>query len=62
MAKQNSILLQSDDIHVESFAWSEQGDSIYFIAPVNGTLQLFKVNVPITDKSGRSSPAHQWRF
>jgi dipeptidyl aminopeptidase/acylaminoacyl peptidase len=47
-----NLTAQRDDIHVESFAWSEQGDSIYFIAPVNGTLQLFSVNNALTDKSG----------
>jgi len=35
-----------DDIHVESYRWSNEGRSIYFIAPVNGTLQLFSVNYP----------------
>lgn len=33
-----------DDIHVESFRWSDDGKSIFFNAPVNGTLQLFVVN------------------
>jgi dipeptidyl aminopeptidase/acylaminoacyl peptidase len=36
-----------DDLHVESFAWTDTGDSLYFIAPINGTLQLFKVNNPL---------------
>lgn len=40
-----------DDIHVESFVWSETGDSIYFIAPINGTLQVFSVNNPLATKS-----------
>ena len=35
-----------DDIHVESFKWADDGKSIYFIAPVNGTLQLFEVSYP----------------
>jgi dipeptidyl aminopeptidase/acylaminoacyl peptidase len=35
-----------DDIHVESFKWSNDGRKIYFIAPVDGTLQLFEVNYP----------------
>lgn len=35
-----------DDIHVESFKWSDDGKKIYFIAPVDGTLQLFEVNYP----------------
>ncbi|MES2003378.1 MAG: prolyl oligopeptidase family serine peptidase [Bacteroidota bacterium] len=40
-----------DDIHVESFKWSRRGDTLYFIAPVNGTLQLFKVNDPLQTKT-----------
>ena len=32
-----------DDLHVSSFKWSEDGRFIYFIAPVNGTEQLFEV-------------------
>lgn len=32
-----------DDLHVESFMWGNDGKTIYFIAPVNGTLQLFSV-------------------
>jgi dipeptidyl aminopeptidase/acylaminoacyl peptidase len=35
-----------DDIHVESFKWSDDNKNIFFIAPINGTLQLFKVNYP----------------
>ena len=37
---------QRDDIHVESFKWSDDNRNIFFIAPVNGTLQLFAVNYP----------------
>jgi dipeptidyl aminopeptidase/acylaminoacyl peptidase len=33
-----------DDIHVEGFRWSEDGKSIFFYAPINGTFQLFKVD------------------
>ena len=33
-----------DDIHVTSFKWSEDGKHLYFIAPINGTLQLFEVD------------------
>jgi Tol biopolymer transport system component len=40
-----------DDIHAESFSWSKNGNVIYFIAPVNGTLQLFTVNNPLVSKS-----------
>lgn len=41
-----NLTRQRDDIHVESFVWSNRGDSLFFIAPINGTLQLFKVNNP----------------
>ena len=40
-----------DDIHVESFAWSTNGESLFFIAPINGTLQLFRVNNPVVTKT-----------
>ena len=40
-----------DDIHVESFTWSNDGSKIYFTAPVNGTLQLFVVNYPGNTKA-----------
>jgi dipeptidyl aminopeptidase/acylaminoacyl peptidase len=33
-----------DDIHVEGFRWSEDGKSLFFYAPINGTFQLFKVD------------------
>ncbi len=33
-----------DDIHVESFKWSDDGRMIFFTAPVDGTLQLFSVD------------------
>lgn len=35
-----------DDIHAESFRWADDGTVIYFIAPVNGTKQLFEVSYP----------------
>ncbi|TXT33797.1 MAG: peptidase S9 prolyl oligopeptidase [Chitinophagaceae bacterium] len=41
-----NLTASRDDIHVEGFKWSEDGKSIYFWAPINGTLQLFKVNNP----------------
>lgn len=31
---------------VDSFTWSEDGNTIYFIAAVNGTRQLFEVTIP----------------
>ncbi len=41
-----NLTANRDDIHVEGFKWSEDGKSIFFWAPINGTLQLFKVNNP----------------
>lgn len=32
-----------DDLHVASFKWSDDGKYIYFIAPINGTEQLFEL-------------------
>jgi dipeptidyl aminopeptidase/acylaminoacyl peptidase len=41
-----NLTKQNDLIHVESFKWADDGKSIFFIAPVNGTLQLFNVTYP----------------
>lgn len=41
-----NLTQQRDDIHVESYRWSEDGNNLFFIAPINGTLQLFSVNYP----------------
>ncbi len=49
--KKINLTEKRDDIHVQSFAWSARGDSLFFIAPINGTLQLFSVNNPIAAKS-----------
>ena len=46
-----NLTRQRDDIHVESFVWSTRGDSLFFIAPINGTLQLFKVNNPASTQT-----------
>ena len=32
-----------DELHVSSFKWSDDGKFIYFIAPINGTEQLFEL-------------------
>jgi Tol biopolymer transport system component len=29
-----------------NFIWSADGSTIYFVAPIDGTKQLFKVNFP----------------
>lgn len=41
--KTMNLTASRDDLHVESFMWGNDGKTIYFIAPVNGTLQLFSV-------------------
>ncbi len=45
--KSNKINLTAAwDGTVDSFLWSEDSKKIYFIAPTNGTMQLFEVNYP----------------
>ncbi|MGJ7031793.1 S9 family peptidase [Niabella hirudinis] len=34
----------NDQINVSSFTWSNDGKSLFFIAPINGTEQVFSVN------------------
>ncbi len=41
---------QNDQINVESFKWSDDGQNLFFIAPINGTLQLFEVNATLPAK------------
>jgi dipeptidyl aminopeptidase/acylaminoacyl peptidase len=41
-----NLTAQRDDIHVESYAWATDGKSLFFTAPINGTLQLFNVIYP----------------
>ncbi len=48
-----------DDIHVESFKWSDDGKAIYFNAPVNGTLQLFKIDHFVATKTTYSGTISQ---
>ncbi len=40
---------------VNSFNWSNDGKKIYFVAPVLGTVQIFEMKVPTSEK-GISSP------
>ena len=42
-----NLTQQWDFIHVESFKWSEDGKNIFFIAPINGMVHIFKVSSPI---------------
>ncbi|MFC3033195.1 S9 family peptidase [Pseudoalteromonas fenneropenaei] len=39
------------DSTVKSFKWSHDGKQIYFVAPVNGTVQLFQVDVNLKGKA-----------
>ena len=39
-----NLTAHRDDIHVEGFRWSNDGKTIFFFAPTNGTLQLFSVD------------------
>lgn len=41
-----NLTASRDDIHVEGYRWSNDGRSLFFYAPINGTLQLFTVNYP----------------
>jgi len=41
-----NLTAQRDDIHVEGYKWSNDGHSLFFNAPINGTLQLFNVTYP----------------
>lgn len=41
-----NLTAQRDDIHVNQFKWAWDDRSIFFTAPINGTVQLFKVNYP----------------
>jgi len=41
-----NLTASRDDIHVDSYKWSEDGKKIYFLAPVNGTSQLFEITYP----------------
>ena len=52
-----NLTASRDDINVESFSWSEDGSKIYFIAPTDGTLQLFEVNYP--GKTKMAAVIHQ---
>ena len=50
--KGKSINLTADwDGTVDSFIWSTDGKKVYFIAPIDGTKQLFEVNFPKTAKT-----------
>ena len=41
-----NLTASRDDIHVESFQWGDDDKTLFFVAPKDGTLQLFSVNDP----------------
>jgi dipeptidyl aminopeptidase/acylaminoacyl peptidase len=41
-----NLTQQRDDIHVDGFKWGEDDKTIFFWSPIDGTIQLFKVNYP----------------
>ena len=55
-ADKNDLIVRYNDVDhnltalwdgtVDSYQWSEDGKKIYFIAPIDGTMQLFEVNFP----------------
>lgn len=38
-----NLTAHRDDLHVSGYKWSDDGKSIYFTAPINGTEQLFEL-------------------
>lgn len=45
-----------DDLHVNSFKWSADGKTIFFLAPIQGTEQLFTVKLPSFDSANKDNP------
>jgi dipeptidyl aminopeptidase/acylaminoacyl peptidase len=43
--KKINLTDKQDGIHVEGYKWSEDGKTIYFISPINGTSQLYSISV-----------------
>ncbi|MGA0558264.1 alpha/beta fold hydrolase [Larkinella sp. VNQ87] len=41
-----NLTQQRDDLHINSFKWSTDGRSLFFNAPIDGTIQLFEVRYP----------------
>ena len=39
-----NLTAHRDDIHVQGYRWANDGKSLFFYAPINGTLQLFTVD------------------
>jgi dipeptidyl aminopeptidase/acylaminoacyl peptidase len=54
--KKINLTAQRDEIHVDAFKWSEDGKSIFFLAPTLGTVQLFQVMVPEFTEAAANKP------
>jgi len=49
---ETSINLTAEwDGTVNSFIWGENGEKIFFVAPIMGTVQLFEIAIPTNEKS-----------
>ncbi|MFZ1705251.1 MAG: S9 family peptidase [Saprospiraceae bacterium] len=51
MDEKMTNLTKNWDGTVANFVWAKSGDKIYFTAPIDGTVQLFQVNIPTGKKS-----------
>lgn len=54
VGNEQTNLTRDWDGTVNTFAWSQDGQKIFFTAPIDGTIQLFEVGVP-TGRSKKSS-------
>jgi len=69
-ADKNDIIVVNDGNHVNltahwdgtvnSFSWNEKGDNIYFVAPIDGTVQLFEIAVSSKVKKPRQITSGQF--
>ncbi|MDQ3015620.1 MAG: S9 family peptidase [Bacteroidota bacterium] len=41
--KHTNLTAHRDEIHADAFRWSNSGTRIHFLAPINGTVQLFEI-------------------
>ena len=43
-----NLTAANDLLHVEAFKWSDDDKTIFFLAPIDGTIQLFSVNTQVS--------------
>ena len=54
--KKTNLTGKYDFVHVDGFMWSEDGSTLFFNAPIDGTMQLFSIQIaPSTEKSSKKS-------